>query len=99
MAYKDLIIAETYEEAIISLGELQNRNLTLFLWVDSNPNCTPITKMFKLIIPDGVSNKVSKDILDAINSKFWIISIMDEQRNIFVINEAKKYANKKCEVN
>lgn len=86
------------DEAVSRIGSLANRDFTLFLWVDSKPDCSPIVKMFRLIIPLGVTDKIAKDVIDGINDKVWILAIMDEHKNIYRLTEAEEYAKKTCEV-
>jgi hypothetical protein len=86
------------EEAIGRIGTLSNRDFTLFLWVDNKPDCSPIVKMFRFVVPVGVTDKVVNDIMDGINSKVWILGIMDEHKNIYRLTESEEYAKKACEV-
>lgn len=91
-----LFNVKNLSDAVSHLGNLVNRDFSLILWVDSKPDCTPIVRIFRLVIPSGVSNKLAKDILEGINSKAWILAIMDEHRNVYRLTDAEDYSKKSC---
>ena len=93
-----LFDVKNLDEAIGRIGSLANRDLTLFLWVDNKPDCSPIVKMFRLLIPVGVTDKLAKDVVDGINGKVWVLAILDEHKNIYRLTEAEEYAKKTCKV-
>ena len=78
------------------IGTLENRDLTLFLWVDNKPDCSPIVKMFRVVIPVGITNKIGKDFLVGINEKVWILAMMDEHKNVYRLLEPEEFAKKSC---
>lgn len=86
------------DEAISRLGNLENRDLTLFLWIGNKPDCSPIVKMYRLVIPMGVADNISKDVLVGINGKVWILAIMDEHKNVYRLVESEEFARKQCKV-
>ena len=94
---KAFIPVKNLEEAIEKLGILKNRKLILYLWIDSKSDCSPIYRELGLTIPD-YDDDIGPDILFAINDKVWIVSIMDEHKNLYSLTEPLEYANKKCVV-
>lgn len=86
------------DEALLRLGNLANRDLTLLMWVGNKPDCSPIVRMFRLVIPTGIPNDVGSDIFVGLNSKVCILGILDEHRNVYRIISAEEFAKKTCEV-
>jgi hypothetical protein len=83
-------------EAIEKLGTLICRELTLFLWTDTDSNCAPIVEQIKIKTPDSISEYIGKNILIGLNQTYWILAIMDEHNVTYKLIEPLKYSNKKC---
>lgn len=83
-------------DALERLGRLDNRDLILILWTGVVKECKPMAKAFRLSIPKGVETKMARDIVNAINSKAWILAVLDEHKNVYHILEANRFATKPC---
>jgi len=94
---RDMVFkVETLEDALERLGRLDNRDLILILWTGVMQKCKPMAKAFRLTIPKGVEIKMARDIISAINSKAWVLAILDEHKNVYQILEAERFATKPC---
>jgi len=87
---------KTIADALYRLGMLDNRKLTLIVWTNVTKDCKPMARPVGLFLPQGLSTEISQDIIMGINSKAWILAIIDEHKNVYKITEAEKFATKGC---
>jgi len=85
---------ETLEDALDRIGNLASRDFLLAIWTSSAEDGAPKARIIRLTFPLGLTNEVAKDIVTGINSKVWILCIIDEHRNIYRILEAERFATK-----
>lgn len=86
------------ESALYRLGHLAKRELLFVIWTDTGKDCKPIAKVIGVTIPKDISDKTAKDIIRGINSKTWILAIIDDHKNIYKITSANEFAEKSCKI-
>jgi len=90
---------KTLTEALDHLGHLDNRDFMLVIWTDTTKDCKPVSRVIRLVFPRGLNDTIARDIILGINSKAWILAIIDDHRNVFRILDAEAYAKRGCEEN
>jgi bifunctional DNase/RNase len=88
---------ETLEEALDRIGNLDNRDFLLGMWVGVDQECKARVRIIRLSLPRKLSHDIAKQIIMGINSKVLILFIIDEHQNIYTILEAERFATKPCD--
>lgn len=84
------------ESALFRLGHLSKRELILVVWADTGNDCRPIAKLVGITLPKDIKDKTARDIIRGINSKTWILAIIDDHKNVYKIVSANEFAEKSC---
>lgn len=87
---------ENLEDAMIRLGNLGNRDMLLIIWSGDTKEGKPIARAIRLVFPQKLDNELCRDIIFAINSKAWILAIIDEHKNVYKLKNPEKFTEKSC---
>jgi hypothetical protein len=87
---------ETLDDALERLGRLDNRDFIFIIWAGLTNECELIARAIRITLPRNLDIDTSKSIIDGINSKVMILTIIDEHKNIYKILEAHNFVNKSC---
>jgi len=87
---------KTIEDVLDRLGRLESRDFILLVWADDK-GCKPVVKAVRLTLPKKISQSAARNIILGINSKVWILSIIDEHKNLYVVTSSTDFAKKTCE--
>lgn len=95
-----MVNVETLDDAVEQIFKsgilLRHRFFILVVWTDDTEDCKPITRAFGVRFPEKLNHSIIKNVFSGINSKLWILSIEDEDGNIYDITKAQEFANRGC---
>jgi len=84
------------ENALFRLGHLSNRELIFVVWTDTGKDCKPIAKVVGITFPKTIKDETARNIIRGMNSKVWVLAIIDAHKNVDEITSAKEFAEKLC---